>query len=463
VTFVARRGRLATAGIVAVTLAALSTAVLLVQSASGSPTAGKTEIRFVDVGQGDGVVMRIGDKVIVSDAGQFNLTSLDSALHDLDASMTIDVVILSHPHSDHVKNIIDLVQVDHWKIRLAVLSHSAYWTATPTNRHALKALKDAGAELRYVVAGDHFNWGGADWEILNPVAGKYTDPYSPANASVAYRLHVRKDNILFTGDIGPDVAEKVAARWTDEKLGRATIFLATHHGSAEGSNATLLAATRPRWAVLSTGPNAFHHPTPAAIARLKGIGASICKRRYYCSGRKQGSDCDQPIAEADPLEEQLADYVRHFNPSQAVRKAVVRRLKQQSGQTGNKEGNRRKAIASQLERAKELYLIGDLTREQYDARKRVLEAEAAILEPPIIADISDAAAALTNFALFWERESDHTERNKILRLIFESVSVDDGRIVSVTPRDAFLPYFQFGQESGGKARERRDSNPRPPA
>ena len=73
------------------------------------------------------------------------------------------------------------------------------------------------------------------------------------------------------------------------------------------------------------------------------------------------------------------------------------------------------------------------------------------------------AAALTDFAWFWAQETDPVERNKILRLIFESVTVDDGRIVSVTPREAFLPYFQFGQEGGGKARERRDSNPRPPA
>lgn len=35
-------------------------------------------------------------------------------------------------------------------------------------------------------------------------------------------------------------------------------------------------------------------------------------RRYYCSGRKQGTDCDQPIADADTLEEQLGNYVRVF-------------------------------------------------------------------------------------------------------------------------------------------------------
>jgi hypothetical protein len=44
-----------------------------------------------------------------------------------------------------------------------------------------------------------------------------------------------------------------------------------------------------------------------------------------------------------------------------------------------------------------------------------------------------------------------SERNKILRLIFEQVTVDDGRIVSVTPREAFLPYFQFGRKSGVKS------------
>jgi hypothetical protein len=93
----------------------------------------------------------------------------------------------------------------------------------------------------------------------------------------------------------------------------------------------------------------------------------------------------------------------------------------------------------------------------------VLRAELATLEPPMLADTSDAAAALANFGWFWDQERDPSERNKILRLIFEQVTVDEARIVSVTPREAFLPYFQFGDESGGKARERRDSNPRPPA
>ena len=50
-----------------------------------------------------------------------------------------------------------------------------------------------------------------------------------------------------------------------------------------------------------------------------------------------------------------------------------------------------------------------------------------------------------------------------LRIIFESVSQDGGELVAVTPREAFLPYFMWWSEDGGEIRERRDSNPRPPA
>jgi hypothetical protein len=81
----------------------------------------------------------------------------------------------------------------------------------------------------------------------------------------------------------------------------------------------------------------------------------------------------------------------------------------------------------------------------------------------MLADASETAAAFANFGWFWDQETDPSERNKIRRLIFKQVTVNDGRIVTVTPRNPFLAYFQYGEEGGGRARERRDSNPRPPA
>jgi hypothetical protein len=64
------------------------------------------------------------------------------------------------------------------------------------------------------------------------------------------------------------------------------------------------------------------------------------------------------VAKADVLEAQLAEYVRHFNPSVAVRRAVVRRLKAQATTHRDEEGARRRAIEGQLARAKDLYLLG---------------------------------------------------------------------------------------------------------
>jgi hypothetical protein len=79
----------------------------------------------------------------------------------------------------------------------------------------------------------------------------------------------------------------------------------------------------------------------------------------------------------------------------------------------------------------------------------VLQAELATLEPPILADAGEAAAALANLVL-GSRDGRCGEKQD-LRLIFEYVTVDDGRIVSVTPREAFTRYFQFAGKSGGKS------------
>jgi hypothetical protein len=58
-------------------------------------------------------------------------------------------------------------------------------------------------------------------------------------------------------------------------------------------------------------------------------------------------------------------------------------------------------------------------------------------------DAEEAAAALTNFALFWEREQDAKKRNRLLRSILQSLTASQGELVAVTPREAFLPYFSF--------------------
>ena len=201
-------------------------------------------------------------------------------------------------------------------------------------------------------------------------------------------------------------------------------------------------------------------------ARMHGsTGGRNGTRRYLCAGRKQGSPCQETAVPADEIEAAVAAYIREFAPPHEVKLAIVRRLRElatgATDATASYEEDRNR-LEGQLERLKDLYVLGDLTKEEYSYRRQLLAQELAALEPPVVHNAEEAAAALTNFGLFWEREQDATKRNKLLRAIFESVTASDGRLVAVTPREAFLPYFQFAM-GGREIRERRDSNPRPPA
>jgi len=258
-------------------LVALAT-LLMLTSAVGSaavPSAERGKIVFVNVGQGDGVVIKLGSTIIVSDVGEHDVETVDATLRDLDAKR-IDVAILSHPHQDHVANLIPLVRDYHWRIGQAVITESQWWQGTDTNRAIIKLLEEHEVPIETATRGERFHWGGGDWLILNPPKGEFLGGASQAaNASLAYLLTYNGVTALFTGDVEAKTGRRIAKELGPVSNKPVDIFLATHHGSAEGSVQQLLDVTKPRWAVISSGPNQFHHPRREALARLEAIGATI--------------------------------------------------------------------------------------------------------------------------------------------------------------------------------------------
>ena len=234
------------------------------------------KIVYVNVGQGDGVVMRIGGKIIVSDTGEQFPEHVDETLRALKAKQ-IDVAILSHAHEDHVKNTIRLIRDFGWTIKLVVMSDSAWWEGTGTNRELMDLLREKKVPRVIATRGQTYDWGGASWRILNPPVHEFTGGASQAaNASVAYLLTVNGVQALFTGDVEPKVGRRIAVELKPLLPRPVDIFLATHHGSKFGSVSELLDAIHPHWAVVSAGAhNAFDHPAPETVARLKASGASI--------------------------------------------------------------------------------------------------------------------------------------------------------------------------------------------
>lgn len=250
-------------------------------AARGTADASTAKIVFVDVAQGDGVVLRVGGKFIVSDAGLAGKAGkVDHELDLLGAGDHIDVAILSHGHADHVGGFRKLVTDFGYEVDLVLASPNAKWNTT-TNQAILNALTGpGGATLKWVNRGQSFSFGGASWKILNPPQGSFTSENSVENSSLVYVLEVNGRRALFTGDLKETATAQLAANWGDR--GRAHLFLVTHHGSASGSSADLLEVITPRFAVISVGAtNTFGHPAPATIARLRA--QAVKTERIYCT------------------------------------------------------------------------------------------------------------------------------------------------------------------------------------
>jgi competence protein ComEC len=261
-------------------LALAALGVLLVFTAIGTaasraPAAQRGKIVFVNVAQGDGVVIKLGSTIVVSDVGEHKVENVDATLRDLDAKQ-IDVAILTHPHQDHVANLLSLARDYHWTIKQAVITQSQWWQGTDTNRAIVKLLDDLHVPVELATRAQRYHWGGGEWLILNPPKGDFSGGSDQAaNASLAYLLSYNGVTALFTGDVEAKTGRRIAKELQSVLDQPVDIFLATHHGSAEGSVQQLLDVTKPRWAVISAGPNQFHHPRPEALARLEQIGATI--------------------------------------------------------------------------------------------------------------------------------------------------------------------------------------------
>jgi site-specific DNA recombinase len=135
-------------------------------------------------------------------------------------------------------------------------------------------------------------------------------------------------------------------------------------------------------------------------ARMHGNrGSRPPVRRYLCSGRRHGHGCEQPITKAEPLENQLADWLRAFQPDADLRALVLDKITEQARQEDSGP-NRKAELAGQLRRLQELFVLGDLTKAQYIMRRQAVQDELERLAPPADPQLTEAEKVLADFASF---------------------------------------------------------------
>jgi DNA invertase Pin-like site-specific DNA recombinase len=190
-------------------------------------------------------------------------------------------------------------------------------------------------------------------------------------------------------------------------------------------------------------------------ARMHGTrGSRPPVRRYLCSTRRHGDGCDQPITRAEPLEEQLVEWISDFKPGEELRAAILASIRS-AVRESNDDATRRRELVGQLERLRDLYVMGDLSKSEYVLRRQALEEELAQAQPPFDPRLDRAEELLGDFGRIWALEDDPAKRRRLLATLFDRVWQDGGTIIAVKPREAFLRYFQTADELARRREKKR--------
>lgn len=222
----------------------------------------KTDMVFVDVGQGDCLHIKAGGKnLLIDGGGSFNYNVGKSTLKPylLKNGVTkIDMAIATHLHTDHYQGLKELSQTYRIK-KLGV-----YEANRVNENHLKKEFKTD--EILYLAAGDVINISrDVSVEVLSPDRGNPLDEKDENKNSLVLRVNVKGSSVLMTGDID-EKGEKTLIPNTDIK---ADILKIAHHGSRYSSCEKFIAAAAPEIAVIQVGKNTYGHPSEEVIKRLE--------------------------------------------------------------------------------------------------------------------------------------------------------------------------------------------------
>jgi hypothetical protein len=135
------------------------------------------------------------------------------------------------------------------------------------------------------------------------------------------------------------------------------------------------------------------------------------------------------------------EWVRDFRPDEELRALVLASIRAAARRSdGGVE--RRRELVGQLERLRDLYVMGDVTKGEYVLRRQAIEEELERTGPPVDPRLDEAEAFLEDFGRFWEGEPDPAERRRLLATLFDRIWQEGGVIVAVKPREPFLRYFK---------------------
>ena len=235
-----------------------------------SDSSGVDFVKIIDVGQGDSILIRSNGLSALIDTGTEESTAeLNTALYESGVEK-IDVLMLSHLHSDHTGGVSGIF--DGFKVENVILPElSTHSEGIYAAQLAINEVTRAGGGVYSAVQGMNFLLG--DFEIT--VLASYGNMSDENDRSLIFMAELDGRKFLFTGD---------AEKKTERKLMEENIILdcdvlkVGHHGSNTSSGKDFLNAASPEYAAISVGAgNTYGHPHSQVIKAIENCGAEILR------------------------------------------------------------------------------------------------------------------------------------------------------------------------------------------
>lgn len=230
------------------------------------------EVDFLDVGQGDSILIKTeaGQNILIDGGPDATVVKrLGENLPWWDR--TIDLMILTHPHSDHVGGLIHVLN----RYKVERVLYTGVTHTIPEYLEWLQIIKDKDISLKIIDHPQRINFGEKSYlEIIYPfesLAGEI--PENLNNSSIVVMLNYEDNKILLAGDIEEKIEEELLEVNVDLE---ANIFKANHHGSDGSNTEEFLNAVNPEIVVIPVGAdNSFGHPNGRILKRFESLGAEI--------------------------------------------------------------------------------------------------------------------------------------------------------------------------------------------
>lgn len=223
------------------------------------------KVHYLDVGQGDSIFVELpnNETMLIDAAESYQSENIINYLKNLNYQK-IDYVIGTHPHTDHIGGLKDIINT----FEIGKIYMPKVVSTTKTYESLLMAIKDKNLKINTAKAGTSIiDTDALKINILAPNNSTYTELN---NYSVVTKITYGTTKFLFMGD-----AEKLSENEIKENV-TADVIKIGHHGSNTSSSIDFIKKVNAKYGIISVGlNNKYNLPKEETITNWENSGTKI--------------------------------------------------------------------------------------------------------------------------------------------------------------------------------------------